>query len=127
MTPAQLFGVVVRTIGLVLTIYGTFSSCFGLLLVLTEAGIMSLILGVVAMLVGLWMLRVRSLSSRLPITTSTVPGDPWISRLPLGPRTYRTGQTRRPGRQAGAAAAKLPQSRGVEWPIRPPGHRFPEP
>lgn len=57
MTPAQLFGVVVRTIGLVLTIYGTFSSCFGLLLVLTEAGIMSLILGVVAMLVGLWMLR----------------------------------------------------------------------
>jgi len=56
MTPVQLFGVAVRTIGLVIAVYGGCSSMLGLLLILWGQPV-PLIAGIPALLVGLWLLR----------------------------------------------------------------------
>jgi hypothetical protein len=56
MTAAQLFGVVVRTVGLLMAIYGTIASCFGLI-VIAWGSVIPLVFGLPAMLIGLWLLR----------------------------------------------------------------------
>jgi hypothetical protein len=56
MTPVQLFGVVVRSVGFLMTVYGTISSCLGLVFIVA-GGLTSLIFGLPAMCVGLWLMR----------------------------------------------------------------------
>jgi hypothetical protein len=58
MTPVQLFGVAVRTIGLVMALSGAFSSALGLLLLVFGAPVLLIMItGIPALLVGLWLLR----------------------------------------------------------------------
>ncbi|HTU24235.1 MAG TPA: hypothetical protein VMF30_02485 [Pirellulales bacterium] len=56
MSPAQIFGIVVRTLGLGMTVYGAISSTIGFLGIFF-GGFMLLVFGLPIMLFGLWLLR----------------------------------------------------------------------
>ncbi|HEX4144612.1 MAG TPA: hypothetical protein VHY91_13990 [Pirellulales bacterium] len=56
MTPVQLFGIVVRTIGLLMTLFGAGASVLGLLAVFWGDPIL-LFIGIPVLLVGLWLVR----------------------------------------------------------------------